>query len=217
MFSPIHFLSPQPKLTQPSDVTNEGTVFTPKNINNVSDVNNFLQDNFPKLTTSDLTQINNLYPQAEKFPNAGAFWRTAANAYGDMRYMCPGIWISTIFDKHEAQGWLYHWDIAPQFNIETGLGVTHCDELNSIWNIAKQEPEVSLNPMIQAYWASFIRTQDPNTLKLASAPEWERLDSVGLQRIHFVADPANVSMEAVPADYYARCNVLTTLGGPLGQ
>jgi carboxylesterase type B len=205
------------KLTQHSDVTNEGTVFTPKNINNYNDVNNFLKNNFVKLTASQLAQIDHLYPQAEQFPNAGAYWRTAANAYGDMRYMCPGIWVSTIFDKHALSAWVYHWDIAPQSNIDSGLGVVHCDEVNSIWNTATALPESALNPTIQSYWASFIRTQDPNKLKLSSAPEWQRLDSVGLQRMHFVADPTKVAMEAVAADYYSRCNYLTSIGGELGQ
>lgn len=186
-------------------------------MNNYTDVDNFLKNNFPKLTASELAQINFLYPKAETFPNAGPYWRTAANAYGDMRYMCPGIWLSTIYDKHGACGWNYHWDVAPQSNIDSGLGVTHCDETNSIWGIATEEPEVGLNPMIQAYWASFVRTGDPNTLKLASAPVWGKMDSVSLQRVHFVDDPSNVSMEAVPADFYKRCNFLTTIGGWLGQ
>jgi hypothetical protein len=79
------------------------------------------------------------------------------------------------------------------------------------------EPQVALNPMIQAYWASFIRGQDPNKFKLSSAPEWNHFDSVGLGRIHFVDDPSNVTMEVVPTDQLTRCNYLTTIGGSLGQ
>jgi carboxylesterase type B len=131
--------------------------------------------------------------------------------------MCPGIWLSTVFDIWSAQGWNYHWDVAPQSNIDSGLGSTHCDELNSIWNIATAEPEVALNPIIQAYWSSFIRTGDPNTYKLASAPTWEKMDGTALQRIHFVNDPKLVAMENVALDFYHRCNYLTTIGGRLGQ
>lgn len=186
-------------------------------MNNYTDVNNFLKNNFPKLLATDLATIDFLYPEAQKYPDAGPYWRTAANAYGDMRYMCPGIWISTVYDLWGAPGWNYHWDVAPQSNIESGLGVTHCDETNSIWGIQKNLPEVNLNPIIQAYWSSFIRTGNPNTYKLASAPIWGRMDFVGLQRIHFVDDPSEVAMEVVPADYYARCNFLTTIGGRIAQ
>ncbi|KAG0649471.1 Pseudocholinesterase [Hyphodiscus hymeniophilus] len=198
-------------------VTNDGTVFTPTNINNYTDVDNFLKNNFPKLVTSQLAEINHLYPQAQTFPNSGPYWRTTANAYGDMRYMCPGIWLSTIYDSRNAQGWNYHWDVAPQSNLNSGLGVTHCDQSNSILGIATAQPEAGLNPIIQAYWASFIRSGDPNKFKLKSAPTWTKLDRVGLQRIHFVNNPSQVAVESVPAHYYLRCNYLTDIAGSLGQ
>jgi carboxylesterase type B len=180
-------------------------------------MNAFLKNNFPKLTTAELARIDQLYPESGTYPDAGPYWRTAANAYGDMRYMCPAIWLSTVYDEHRAQGYLYHWDVASESNIESGYGSTHCDEMNSIWGVAAEEPEVSLNPIIQAYWTSFVRAGNPNTYKLANAPTWEKCNSTGLQRIHFVNDTSQIAMENVPADIYSRCNVLTNMGGPLGQ
>lgn len=82
------------------DDTNEGTIFTPAQINSTTAMNSFLQDQFVKLTAADLDQIDQYYPEAEQFPGKGTFWRAAANAYGEMRYICPGIYISSMVTEH---------------------------------------------------------------------------------------------------------------------
>jgi carboxylesterase type B len=199
------------------DVTNEGTLFTPAGINNYNDVNNFLKNNFVKLTASQLAQIDFMYPKAETFAG-GTYWRTAANVYGDMRYTCPGIWMATILDRDSMPVYLYNWDIASAKNIANGLGVTHTDESNSIWGTAQSLPQSASNSLIQGYWQSFIRTGgDPNALRLAGSPEWGTLDRNNQSRMHFVADPKNSGMAKIPAAQNTRCNYLTTIGGSLGQ
>ena len=205
------------KLRQPSAVTNDGTVFAPTSISNPTEVSNFLKNNYPKLTAADLATINNLYPKGKAYHGAGPYWRSAADAYGDMRYMCPGIYLSTTYDANKAGGWNYHWDVAPQGNFKDGFGVTHIDEADSIWGAADKQPEAGLNSIIQGYWTSFIRTGDPNKLKLKSAPEWKKMTSDGLQRIHFVNDQTKVAVERVADDLYARCSYLTAIGASIGQ
>jgi hypothetical protein len=63
-------------------------------------MNTFLHDQFPKLTTNQLSNIDKLYPKAEQFPNSGPYWRSVSNAYGEMRYICPGIFFSQSVAKH---------------------------------------------------------------------------------------------------------------------
>lgn len=90
------------------DATNEGTIFTFTNISTYDEVNDFLRDQFPLLNETELTIIDSLYPPAETFPGDGALWRTASNAYGEMRYNCPGIYLSTRFDQEGVDGnWNY--------------------------------------------------------------------------------------------------------------
>lgn len=57
-------------------------------------MNSFLQDNFPNLTSSMISTIDKLYPESSQFANHGAFYFAAATVYGEMRYICPGIFIS---------------------------------------------------------------------------------------------------------------------------
>jgi hypothetical protein len=71
-------------------------------------MDNFLQNQFVNLTQADLQQINSYFPDGEQFSGRGAFFRAAANAYGEMRYICPGIYISTMISSHgEAASYNY--------------------------------------------------------------------------------------------------------------
>jgi carboxylesterase type B len=101
--------SHDPSLTIHSDDTNEGTIFTPTTLSSQSEMNSFLQDNWINITSADLTQIDQYYPQAEQFPGTGAYWRAGANAYGEIRYICPGIFISSMADKYGVDSWNYQY------------------------------------------------------------------------------------------------------------
>ena len=73
-------------------------------------MNDFLRNQFVNLTTADLTQIDQYYPKAQQFSGRGAFWRAAANAYGEMRYTCPGIYVSSVISTHgEAASYNYQY------------------------------------------------------------------------------------------------------------
>ncbi|QSZ31841.1 hypothetical protein DSL72_001410 [Monilinia vaccinii-corymbosi] len=206
------------------DDTNEGTVFTPKSVNTSADMSDFLKNNFVKLTDDQLYNIHQYYPQGPQYPNAGSYWSAAALAYGEMRYNCPGIYLSGTHDFFSPSlgNWNYHWDVLSSAKAASGLGVTHTSESGSIWGSSKQ-PDSALIPSIQAYWTSFIRTKDPNTYKLESAPKWEQLKTSNYQRIHFRAENvtgdaiANVTMESIPDEQMARCAYLSSIGVSISQ
>ena len=71
-------------------------------------MNSFLQDNFPALTDSDLATIDANYPVSDQFPDHGEYDFNAASAYGEIRYICPGIFVSGSLRKFNTQpNWLY--------------------------------------------------------------------------------------------------------------
>ncbi|KAH8648747.1 triacylglycerol lipase [Tricladium varicosporioides] len=196
------------------DDTNEGTVFVSKEIANVSQMNTFLRNNYPKLNETHLTEIDHYYPKAEQFPNAGAYWRSASNAYGEMRYNCPGLYISAALPAHGVpQSWNYHWDVLSDENAQNGLGVTHTAEAGSIWGAN----ETGTSAALQQYWQSFIRSKDPNKLKNVSLPAWETFTSTKMQRIHFTNDVKDLAMEVVDAGQKERCAYLNSIGPLIGQ
>jgi carboxylesterase type B len=97
-----------------SDDTNEGTIWAPTSLNSSKAMDNFLKNQFVNLTESDIQQINSFYPDAQQFPGKGDFWRAAANAYGEMRYICPGIYISSMISTH-GQAASYNYRYVPSY------------------------------------------------------------------------------------------------------
>lgn len=174
------------------DDTNEGTIFTPSSTANISASDQFLKDQFPALTLSQLARINALYPEAgtPQFAGKGAYWRQVSNAYGEIRYICPGIFISQKYVQLGlASIWNYHWNVQDPPDVEEGYGVTHTSEVNAIFgpdNVNGGAPasystiNANIVPVIQGYWTSFIRSHDPNTFRAAGSPLWRNWDGVGL-------------------------------------
>lgn len=98
------------------DPTNDGTQFVYKNTSSVQAMNTFLKNQFSRLNDTHLEKIDELYPKAEQFPNSGAYWRAASNAYGEMRYVCPGIKLNDAYDKYNVTGnWNYRYVSPPPY------------------------------------------------------------------------------------------------------
>jgi len=199
--------------------TNEGTVFTPSSINNKSDMHQFLKDNWVKLNSSDFDRIDKYYPEAEHFPGKGNFWRTAANAYGEMRYNCPGIFLNQRFMAAGQRSYHYHWDVLDPQNKANGMGVTHTAEVGSIWGTSTGV-EAPQQPFIGKYWASFIRTHDPNKLKDSKAPVWEQYDGNGAKKnlkMYFATDATKNAVIDIDQTQLDRCAWWASTGPHISQ
>ncbi|KAL4883635.1 Alpha/Beta hydrolase protein [Aspergillus karnatakaensis] len=218
------------------DVTNEGTEFVPQNLTSISAVNSFLHAQFPALTPAHLSRIEQYYLQninaAELFPNATRYWRPASNAYGELRYNCPGIAMSTAYAAANIPSWNYHYSVLDPEDEATGLGVYHVVDLNAIWgpenmwwseDVSSPPPDsyrTSNAPIVevmQGYWTSFIRDFDPNTYRYPGSPKWETWygKQGGNQRL-FIRT-GETRMESVPPDQRERCEYLISIGVELTQ
>jgi carboxylesterase type B len=195
-------------------------------LNNRTAVNNFMKNSFPQLTDDQLATAAILYPGPEttQYPGKGSFWRPAADLYGQMRYNCPGLYMSGAYPQAGVNAsWNYRWDVLRPENIANGLGVTHVAEGGAIWGTTREsDPEHALQPIIQSYWTSFIRSHDPNTFRLKTAPEWvgyhEGDDAKGgHQRMHFGNDASRVGIETVATFIQEKCKFWSSIGAKIGQ
>lgn len=166
------------------DDTNEGTIFTPIGTSSVAEADTFLQDNFPYLNDTALSIINSIYmsePDNVTYPDAGDYWQDVSNAYGEMRYICPGMYISTAYynlspNDNSNSNWNYHYAVLDEEDITSGYGTQHTIEVNAIWGpdyVSSSPPasyyangtNANIVPVMQGYWTSFIRTYNPNTYR----------------------------------------------------
>jgi hypothetical protein len=101
--------------------------------------------------------INKLYPQESSQPAGhGAFFTAAADAYGDMRYVCAGLNISAAIAKFRSPqpNWLYQcvskilfspldcsdvrlpvesYNVQDPTQVAQGNGVPHTVEIHAVW------------------------------------------------------------------------------------
>ncbi|KAJ5915380.1 hypothetical protein N7466_011313 [Penicillium verhagenii] len=211
------------------DDTNEGTIFVPVGTSSVAQADTFIKNQFPAMTKEQMAKVNSLYlnkNQTQNFPNAGAYWRPGSNAYGELRYICPGIHMSSIYSAAGVPTWNYHYAVVDPESTASGFGTSHTVEVNAIWGpdyVSTNPPDsyytsnAAIVPVMQGYWTSFIRSLNPNTHRDSSSPTWRNWGegSDAYKRIFLRTN--QTKMETVPAKQQERCNYLISIGVELGQ
>lgn len=188
-------------------------------------MNSYLLTQFPDLTRSQLAMIDSFYSEGPVYPHAGSFWPTVSSAYGEMRYICPGIFISSAYSQYSPQlNWNYHYNVQDPDSEASGYGVTHTVEVNAIWGpqYVTGTPPASYNttnaaiiPVMQGYWTSFIRSFNPNTYRAPGSPRWLYWDNQNQSRILLQTNASK--METVPSDQRERCAFLSSIGANTDQ
>ncbi|MCJ1393470.1 hypothetical protein MMC18_006345 [Xylographa bjoerkii] len=199
------------------DDTNEGTIFADQSVKTAADSEAFLIDQFPALNTTQLAQYNTLYALDNSSPPP--YWHHVSVAYGETRYICPGIVLSTVMTAHNVATWNYRYDVLDPVAVAAGLNVQHGAEMPAIWwpewpaPISYSTTNQNIVPVMQGYWTSFIRSFDPNTHRAAGTPEWEQW-GVGL-RMRLVANGS--AMEGVEEPQKGRCAYISGIEVEIDQ
>lgn len=221
------------------DDTDGGSIFAPRNAASQQHSDQFLQNQFPNLTAAQLRTIGALYRHeaASCRPPANCFYQQASRVYGDMRYMCPGLFQSSAVAAAAAEGdppasWNYRYDVRDAAQVGQGLGVPHVAELAAVFgpaftggdggpaSYAPGGPNGPVVPLIQAYWLSFIRALDPNPFRRPGAAPWlpwtAPTPGVAPQRLLFETG-GTTRMETLDAQTRERCLYLWGIGPSLSQ
>lgn len=212
------------------DDTNGGTAFVPSNLSSLAHSNMYLKNVFPYVSLQAFATINALYPNPnDTCPNSGCYWRQGSNVYGEMRYMCPGLYISAQYVAHGVPAsWAYRWDVEDAAQMASGLGVPHTAELNAVFGPTNTQGNAPASyypgeaneaavTVTQAYWTSFIRSYDPNTYRLADSAEWAAWNETSEARLLF-STGGGTSMEALAgSDLMARCAFWFGIGADVRQ
>ncbi|KAH6894573.1 Alpha/Beta hydrolase protein, partial [Thelonectria olida] len=211
------------------DDTNGGTVFTPRNTSTIAESDAFLKNQFSSLTLGQLGTINELYPnQNDTCPNLGCYWRQVSDAYGQMRYMCPGIYITDALTRYQvSESWNYLYDVQDPTQMAQGVGVPHTVEVNAVFgpeytggeppaSYVQGEVNAPVTPVVQGYWSSFIRTFDPNKHRLSGSVKWEMWTEKRRQRIVFET-AGETKIEKISRDLQKKCEYFAAIGPSIKQ
>ncbi|KUI59697.1 Lipase 1 [Cytospora mali] len=199
------------------DDTDEGTYFA-ANASTQSQVSQFLKNNYPGLNETQLDQINSAYPLTEPFPEHAAYYPSAAAAYGDSTFTCPGNTMaesmSSFYDSYKV--WDYRYNVLDPSILAEGFGVPHTFETSAIFGPgyagSASESYYTINaeivPVIMSYYVSFIRSLNPNTYRYQGSPAWETWGDLGNGRgFRLKIQTNDTVMEEVPQQLADRCSL----------
>ncbi|KAH8674157.1 Alpha/Beta hydrolase protein [Xylariales sp. PMI_506] len=206
-----------------SNDNNEGSSFAP-NASTSDQVETFFQNNYPKIEAAQLQQIITAYPLMAPLPQHAAWFPSAAAAYGDSTFICPGEALSAYMAQYHSpkQVWSYRCYITSASNVAAGLGTSHTFETAAILgtqyggSVASTwtTDNAAIIPVVMHYYISFVRALNPNTFAYdgPGTVVWEpwgdssgisRNSGYGARRLRLQTNDTH--MEAVPRNMTQNC------------
>ncbi|KAF2126161.1 alpha/beta-hydrolase [Dothidotthia symphoricarpi CBS 119687] len=163
-----------------SSCANEGTFFAPQDLRTNADFLNFWRTLTPGLTSTDLTDLETLYPDPSNSsttadPISPQYARTAS-ALGDYSYICPVQ--ETARRLAAARAPVYKARFNTPNHVPAYQGVPHASDA-AYFNGKPGTQYPGVADVYSAYYASFIVSGNPNTYRAEGAPVWEVYQGVG--------------------------------------
>ncbi|KAJ8114713.1 hypothetical protein OPT61_g3470 [Boeremia exigua] len=163
---------------------NEGSLYVNKKMSTSSEFSDFWRTLLPQLSDDDVEEINQLYPDPERFPDSalkesrcehgvGAQFKRIESAYAHYAYVAP-VRQTAHFASQQAPVYLYHW--ALRRNIVDGAphGDNMFFEARDPRFCEKAKSLDDISGVHHAYITSFICTGSPNELggTYGTRPVW---------------------------------------------
>ncbi|EPS25512.1 hypothetical protein PDE_00445 [Penicillium oxalicum 114-2] len=167
--------------------TNEGTMYVDKKMSETSQFRTFWSNLLPGLSPSDLSAIEQLYPdpntdhtspytETRKNHGLGSQFKRIEAAYAQYAYIAPVRQTANFAATQGVPVYLYHWAFP-----RTVIGrANHGDNMfyetfsKRITEISQSQKELS--GTLHAYLTSFIAHGDPNVIRgrFSQRPKWSR-------------------------------------------
>jgi len=195
------------------DEPTEGTLFVP-NIDNTTAFQQFFNENYPRLNSTQLQAITSQYPPNDPVPQHASYFGPAAQAYGESTLICPGLWMARAV-SNKTSVWNYSFNISVTADWNNGLGAYHTIDTGAIfgpnYNGPSTDPATKgyetvnsgVVDVVMAYYLSFVKTLDPNTLKNNAAPKWDGFAGASGRRLDFQTE--STAMADVPGTLLDNC------------
>ncbi|KAJ7475779.1 Alpha/Beta hydrolase protein [Mycena latifolia] len=180
---------------------NEGTYYVPSAMSEPEQFTEFFHVLLPLLSESDLSTIDDLYPDPSAHPDSpyvdsrdlaaiqvGPQFKRVEAAYAHYAYICPVRQTANLAAPNQAAPvYLYHWAL----NQTVKGGANHGDHISYqtmnkvVQDYSEAQKEVAWT--LHAYWTSFITTGNPNSIagRAAGRAKWVRYDNKDPQVLVF--------------------------------
>ncbi|RBR09412.1 uncharacterized protein FIESC28_09862 [Fusarium coffeatum] len=185
----------------------------------------FLQAEYPMMNSAHTDSISALYSNGtNKCSTAACFKEQLRDSYGHMRFMCPGVsFTSAMSYWMPNKTWSYWYNVQDS----PGGGVGHCIELHAIWGPGQASTaapksylaggaNANVTNVMQGYWASFIRSYDPNKYRYANTSVWQAYSKTRRQRL-VVDTGARTSLQNMTQTMQNRCDYFDSIASLVQQ
>lgn len=193
-----------------SHVTNEGKYYTPGDLQSNDDFLQFMQQTSPDLNITDISLINELYPDPVAHPDSpyasspnSTQYNRLSEAWSDYAYICPSRETAYRVSKAGVPIYRAHFNTPDSpLEYQSWRGIPHTSDTRYTW-ASKKVPYTVTGDIYHAYLASFVTTGDPNTARLPGTPEWPLYEgSKGAEAEQLIINPGNFTV--VEKDSYRR-------------
>ncbi|KAK8052345.1 carboxylesterase [Apiospora rasikravindrae] len=181
-----------------SNNLNEAAVFTPQNVKTEEVFKELLLNNYPLLTTENITSILDFYGlpaeateiladsngQTPPFSTTNSEWgsgwqQVANNFYAEATFVCPSYWLAEAYttkagkgtDKGTAKAWRYQYSVSP---------ASHGNDVAPAFNIPNPAtanmPRAFLDGLQHA-WGNFIVHGVPSLMPVTNVNEASPMES----------------------------------------
>ncbi|KPM41752.1 hypothetical protein AK830_g4796 [Neonectria ditissima] len=204
----------------------QGSQFVPNAVD-AEQFTNFMQNNYPGLTTKNTDAILEQYPLEDPLPTKEPWFPSTSRAYGEATFICPTNIILNAFRNANSSVtnatniFSYRYNLQDHTAIAQGRGVPHVFEQPAVFGPSMTGSAHSywtynraIVPVVMNYWISFVRTLDPNTHRFGNTPQW--LPWGDTQR-RLVLQLPKSSMETVSKNETARCDFWRGLNETMAQ
>ncbi|KAK2061522.1 carboxylesterase [Colletotrichum caudatum] len=173
------------------------------------------------LSNASLALLRDTYldKPAPVFPDSGRVWRQLSDGFGDFRLHCITKMFQDAMARDGVKTYNYRYGVLDEEQEALGFGAYHTVELNGVFgpNNTDGAPPKSYSttnapivPLTQAYWASFVRTLDPNAARIMPGmPEWGAWAADAPRRLLFQNNTG--TMEPMPAAQQDNCAMLAPM------
>ncbi|KAK8113582.1 triacylglycerol [Apiospora sp. TS-2023a] len=202
----------------------EGTKNVPQDTDTVAAARQYINDQASGALSNDsLDLIERLYLDVPQpvFAGAGKLWQQLANAHADFRSTCVTRAIADGLAAAGVPTFSYRYAVRDPEQDALGFGAYHTVELNGVFgpdNTDGAPPKsyrtgqvnAPIVPVTMAYWASFVKTLDPNAARAAGSPEWKPWTVAGRERLRFETG-AGMGMESMNDTQKANCDMFAPM------
>ncbi|KAI9737413.1 MAG: hypothetical protein M1834_009567 [Cirrosporium novae-zelandiae] len=166
-----------------TSTTDEGKYYTPGDLITNDQFLDYMHNISPGLNATDIDLLDELYPDPVAYPETSPYinspnstqYNRVSAAWTDYGYVCPGQETAYRTSTANVPTWKLRFNTNNSF--PAWQGIPHTSDTKYTWNAPDVQYPNNVSHILHGYFASFVATGNPNTLRWGNSPKWPNYHS----------------------------------------